>query len=66
MDELVKLVAEKTGLPQTQAKVATQTVIDYLTAKLPAPASEQIKLVLASGGAAAIATGVGNLFAKKG
>ena len=66
MDELVKIVAEKTGLSQAQAKAATQTVLDYLMTKLPAPVAEQIKLVLAGGGVGTIATGVGSLFGKKG
>jgi len=35
MDELVKLVAQKTGLSQDQAKAATQVVIDFLKSKLP-------------------------------
>jgi hypothetical protein len=30
MEELIKLVSKKTGLPQEQAKVSVQTVIGFL------------------------------------
>lgn len=65
MDELVKIVVEKTGLSQAQAKAATQAVLEYLMTKLPAPVAEQIKLVLAGGGVGAIATSIGGLFGKQ-
>jgi hypothetical protein len=42
MDELVKLVSEKTGLDKKQAKVAVEIVVDYLKKKLPAPIGSQI------------------------
>lgn len=35
MDELIKLVAQKTGLPQDKARVAVDTVINFLKKKLP-------------------------------
>lgn len=64
MDELVKLVAQKTGLPEDTAKVAVQTVLDYLKQKLPAPISSQIDNALAGGGLD-VAKGLGGLFGKK-
>lgn len=68
MDELVKLVAQKTGLPEAQAKAAAETVIKYLKDKLPAPLAGQIDGVLA-GGAAGTANdllkNVGGLFGQK-
>jgi nucleoid DNA-binding protein len=36
MDELVKLVSKKTGIPEAQAKIAVETVMDFLKKKLPA------------------------------
>ncbi len=65
MDELVKLVSQKTGLQEAQAKVAVETVIDYLKKKLPAPLAGQIDAVLSNGAAADIAQGLGNLLGKK-
>ncbi len=62
MDELVKLVAQKTGLPQDQAKVAVETVIGFLKQKLPAPIAGQIDSVLGASGTADVAKGISSLF----
>jgi hypothetical protein len=62
MDELVKLVAQKTGLSQDQAKVAVETVVGFLKQKLPAPIASQIDGVLSGSGAADVAKGISNLF----
>lgn len=64
MDELVKLVSKKTGLPPDQAKVAVQTVIDFLKKKLPAPVAAQIDGVL-SGNVTDLAKGLGGMLGKK-
>lgn len=58
MDELVKLVSKKTGLPEAQARTAVKTVVDYLKKKLPAPVAAQIDPVLNSGQAASAAGGL--------
>jgi hypothetical protein len=50
MDELVKLVSQKTGVPEDVAKVAVETVVGYLKDKLPAPIAGQIDNLLAGGG----------------
>ncbi|MBU0491703.1 MAG: DUF2267 domain-containing protein [Chloroflexi bacterium] len=50
MDELVKLVAKKTGLSEDLSKKAVEVVIAYLKAKLPAPLDSQIDAVLSGGG----------------
>jgi hypothetical protein len=69
MDEPVKLVSEKTGLSEEMAKVAVETVIDYLKDKLPAPVAGQIDNVLGGNGAAqdagGLVEGLGGLFGKK-
>lgn len=49
MDELIKLVSQKTGLPQDKAKVAVETVIKFLKGKLPPAIAGQIDTVLAGG-----------------
>jgi len=46
MDELVKSVAEQTGLPEAQAKKAAEAVIAFLKEKLPAPLASQIDTVV--------------------
>lgn len=51
MDELVRLVAGKTGLPEAQARTAVTTVIGFLKERLPAPIAGQLDAIL--GGQAA-------------
>ena len=65
MDELVKLVVQKTGLPEAQAKQAVEVVIGFLKSKLPAPVAGQIDGLLAGGAASNVAQGLGGLFGKK-
>jgi hypothetical protein len=49
MDELIKLVSQKTGLPQDKARVAVDTVVNFLKQKLPSSMAGQIDAVLAGG-----------------
>ena len=66
MDELVKAVAEKTGLPEAQAKKAAEAVLDFLKEKLPAPIAGQLDNLLENPGVADQASSLlGNLFGKK-
>jgi hypothetical protein len=69
MDELVKLVVKKTGLPEDKAKKAIEVVIGYLKQKLPAPVGAQIDALLASGqiakGVEDAAQALGGLLGKK-
>ena len=69
MEELVKLVASKTGLPEENARVAVKTVLDYLKERLPAPLASQVDTVLNSGAAAKgldeLSKGLGNLLGGK-
>ena len=37
MDELVRQVAEKVGVSEDKARVAVETVVNFLKEKLPAP-----------------------------
>ena len=37
MDELIKLVSQKTGLSAEMAKTAVETVVGFLKDKLPVP-----------------------------
>ncbi len=66
MDELVKVVSQKTGLSAEQSKAAAQAVIDYLKGKLPAPVAGQIDSLLQGGGNVGdMAKGLGGMFGKK-
>ncbi len=67
MDELVKIVSQKTGLPEAQARAAAQAVVDYLKQKLPAPVAGQIDGLLSNDAAVQQAEGVlGGLASKFG
>ncbi|HEY2102833.1 MAG TPA: hypothetical protein VGH08_06240 [Chthoniobacterales bacterium] len=47
MNELVTLVAQRTGLSQEDAQKAVETVIDVLKQKLPAPLANHLDAFLA-------------------
>lgn len=49
MEELIKLVSQKTGLPQDKAKVAVDTVLNFLKKKLPPSLAGQLDAILAGG-----------------
>jgi hypothetical protein len=66
MDELVKTVSTKTGLPEDQARAAAQAVLDYLKGKLPGPVAGQIDSVLKGGGSMGdMAKGLGGMLGRK-
>jgi hypothetical protein len=68
VDELIKMVSEKTGLSDEMAKVAVDTVIGFLKDKLPAPIAGQIDAVLGGGEGTdlgGIADSLGGMFGKK-
>jgi hypothetical protein len=49
MDELIKLVVEKTGLSQDDAQKAAQVIVDFLKSRLPGPLGAQVDAFLAGG-----------------
>lgn len=61
MQEIVKLVSEKTGIPEAQAKIAVETVVSFLKQKLPAPLASQLDGVIAGGGMPDLGSMAGNL-----
>jgi len=69
MDELVKLVSQKTGLSEELAKTAVDTVIGFLKQKLPAPVASQIDSLISGAGDASglggMAQGLGSLLGKR-
>ena len=49
MEELVKQVAQRTGISEDNARTAVTTVLGFLKDKLPAPIASQIDSVIGSG-----------------
>ncbi|MFN2289768.1 MAG: hypothetical protein ACK2UC_01135 [Anaerolineae bacterium] len=43
MDELVKLVSKKVGIPEAQARQAVEVVVDFLKKQLPQPIAAQVE-----------------------
>lgn len=67
MDELIKTVSQKTGLPEATAKQAAEAVLAFLKDKLPAPIASQIDGVLGGKGPdlGTAAGALGGMFGKK-
>ncbi len=62
MDELVKLIVQKTGISEVQARQAVSVVVGYLKDRLPAPIAAQVDGILNNPG---VAGALGGLFGKK-
>ncbi len=63
MEELVRQVAERTGISEAQAQTAVNTVLGFLKGRLPEPLAGQLDSFL-GGGAAGVggaAGGVGDV-----
>jgi hypothetical protein len=69
MDELIKLVSQKTGLSEELSKKAVETVIGFLKDRLPDPIAGRIDDVLKGGDAMAglgdLVEGLGGLLGKQ-
>ncbi|HEV2707744.1 MAG TPA: hypothetical protein VGV59_17630 [Pyrinomonadaceae bacterium] len=52
MDELVKQVAERTGIGEDKARQAVETVVGFLKQRLPAPVAGQVDGALSGAGGA--------------
>ena len=68
MEQLIKLVSEKTGISTEQAATAVNTVIGFIKDKLPAGMQSQVESLISGGGAGDFVSGLkekaGNLFNK--
>ncbi len=62
MDELVKLVVQKTGISEDQARQAVNVVLNFLKERLPAPIASQVDGVINNPG---VAGALGGLFGGK-
>ena len=66
MQELIDLVAQKTGLSKEQSKLAVEVVLEFIKKKLPAPVAAQVDAVLeGKGDLGAAADMIGGLFGGK-
>jgi hypothetical protein len=65
MDEMVKQVAARTGLPEDKALAAARAAVDFLDDKLPPPVGGSLKSMLAGQGDGGIG-GLGDAAGKLG
>ncbi len=65
MDQLVKMVQDKTGISQKDAQTAVNTVVGYLKDHLPPQISGQIDAIMAGKDAGGIAKDIGGMFGGK-
>jgi nucleoid DNA-binding protein len=67
MDELVKMVTQKTGISQDQARQAIDVVMNYLKGKLPANMSSMLDSVMKgqAPNMGDVQSGLGGMFGKK-
>jgi hypothetical protein len=70
MDELVKMVADKVGISEAQAKQAVEIVLSFLKEKLPDSMAGQLDAVVDGdlsglGDLGDLAGGLGGMFGKK-
>ena len=61
MDEVVKLVSEKTGLSEEMSRQAVEVVLNYLKGKLPEPIAGQLDNILEGGDLGDLVGGLGGL-----
>jgi hypothetical protein len=67
MDELVQTLSQKTGLPEDTARVAADTVVNFIKSKLPPSVSNQLDSALSAEGSSgsSISDRLGGLFGNK-
>jgi hypothetical protein len=62
MDELVKLVSQKTDLSEEKSRQAVEIVLEYLKKQLPEPIAGQLDSLVEGKGASGLTAGLGGLF----
>lgn len=62
MEELVKVIQQKTGLPEAQARQAAETALNFIKEKLPAPMAAQLDSLLAGGAGGDVLGKLGGMF----
>ena len=64
MEELIKLVAGKARIPEENAKIAVETVINFLKEKLPAPIDSKLDEIISGSSIDGLVKGLGGLLNK--
>lgn len=69
MEQVIKMVSEKAGISETQAKLAVDTVANFLKDKMPGGVGAQVDSFLKGGAGGADTTGgikdtLGGMFGK--
>ena len=49
MESLIKMISEKTGISESQATTAVETVLSYVKDKMPAGMGEQVEAFIKGG-----------------
>jgi hypothetical protein len=69
MDELVKAISERTGLPPEQSRQAAETAVAFIKERLPDPIAGQLDAILSgeglAGGADSLLKGLGGMLGGK-
>ena len=65
MEELIKLVSQRAGISEGQAKAAIETVVGFLKDKLPAPIAGQIDGLLSGKSPGDLVQGLGGPLGRK-
>ena len=74
MDELVRQISQRAGIPEDKAQMAARAAIDFLDGRLPPPVGGNLGRLVEGGGAAGggapdlgkMAGGLGGMFGKGG
>lgn len=61
MDELGKLISEKVGISEEQARAAIEMVLSHPKQRLPAPIAAQIDGAVSGGSLGAVASALGGI-----
>lgn len=59
MDEIIKMVAEKAGIPSDKARMAVDTVLGYVKQKMPPALASQLDNAVAGKPVSDVAAGLG-------
>ena len=66
MEQLIKMVSEKTGISEVQAKTAVETVVSFLKDKMPGGLGTQVESFIKGGAAGSTDDMLGGLKDKMG
>lgn len=73
MDELVRHISQRAGIPEDKAQVAARAAVDFLDGRLPPPVGGNLGRLVEGGGTAGgspdlgkMAGGLGGMFGKGG